>query len=163
MVDEGVDYCFIEVSSHALALDRVFGTKIYGAMFTNLSPDHLELHKNMEDYYLAKKKLFFMSENFNIINGDDLWGKRLFGELSDSKADNYSFGLSDNCDFRATDVEYKINEIMYNLNYIKDLGSVNLKIPGKVNVYNSLTAAAFALKDNLPFSIIRKGFLKTKE
>ena len=162
MVDEGVDYCFIEVSSHALALDRVFGTKIYGAIFTNLSPDHLELHKNMEDYYLAKKKLFFMSEKFNIINGDDLWGKRLLEELSESTADNYSFGLSNNCDFMATDVEYKINEIMYNLNYTEDLGLVNLKIPGKVNVYNSLTAAAFALKDNISFSIIRDGFMKIK-
>lgn len=71
----------IEVSSHALTLNRVEGTKFSAVAFTNLSQDHLDFHKNMEDYYQAKSRLFkFGFAEKAIINIDDSWGKRLFDE-----------------------------------------------------------------------------------
>ncbi|MCX6425726.1 MAG: UDP-N-acetylmuramoyl-L-alanyl-D-glutamate--2,6-diaminopimelate ligase [Actinobacteria bacterium] len=76
----------IEVSSHALALNRVEGTKFSVVAFTNLSQDHLDFHKNMEDYYQAKSRLFkFGFAEKAIINIDDPWGKRLFDETEIEK------------------------------------------------------------------------------
>lgn len=76
----------IEVSSHALALNRVEGTKFSVVAFTNLSQDHLDFHKNMEDYYQAKSRLFkFGFAEKAIINIDDPWGKRLFDETEIDK------------------------------------------------------------------------------
>ncbi|CAB5033655.1 MAG: UDP-N-acetylmuramoyl-L-alanyl-D-glutamate--2,6-diaminopimelate ligase [Actinobacteria bacterium] len=76
----------IEVSSHALALNRVEGTKFSVVAFTNLSQDHLDFHKNMEDYYQAKSRLFkFGFAEKAIINIDDSWGKRLFDETKIEK------------------------------------------------------------------------------
>lgn len=76
----------IEVSSHALTLNRVEGTKFSAVAFTNLSQDHLDFHKNMEDYYQAKSRLFkFGFAEKAIINIDDSWGKRLFDETEIEK------------------------------------------------------------------------------
>lgn len=76
----------IEVSSHALTLNRVEGTKFSVVAFTNLSQDHLDFHKNMEDYYQAKSRLFkFGFAEKAIINIDDSWGKRLFDETKIEK------------------------------------------------------------------------------
>jgi UDP-N-acetylmuramoyl-L-alanyl-D-glutamate--2,6-diaminopimelate ligase len=76
----------MEVSSHALALNRVDGSKFSVVAFTNLSQDHLDFHKNMEDYYQAKSRLFkFGFAEKAIINVDDPWGKRLFDETEIEK------------------------------------------------------------------------------
>lgn len=76
----------MEVSSHALSLNRVEGTKFSVVAFTNLSQDHLDFHKNMEDYYQAKSRLFkFGFAEKAIINIDDSWGKRLFEETNIEK------------------------------------------------------------------------------
>lgn len=162
MVSEGVDYCFIEVSSHALALDRVYGTNIYGAMFTNLSPDHMEFHKDMKDYYETKKKLFLMSKNINIINIDDFWGKRLYEELKNAKVSLYSFGLENQGNFKGKNIDYTSLGVKYEIQGPKVSGRISLNIPGKVNVYNSLTAASFALTDNIPFEIVSEGIREVK-
>lgn len=162
MVSQRVDYCFIEVSSHALALDRIYGTTIYAAMFTNLSPDHMEFHKDMEDYYNTKKKLFLIPEKFNIINIDDPWGKRLFEELKESNSSLHTFGLEAQANFIGKNIEYTPFGIKYEIQGPKVSGKVSLKIPGKVNVYNSLTAASFALTDNIPFHIVSEGIGKIK-
>lgn len=157
MVKENVEYCFVEVSSHALALDRVYGIKFYAGMFTNLSPDHLEFHKNMEDYYNTKKKLFYMTEKFNIINIDDPWGKKILEELKESSKEFFTFGINENADYKAENINYNSWGVRYNI--VKDLLSreIVLKIPGKVNVYNSLTAISFALTDDIPYKTIFEG------
>ncbi|MGN0145159.1 MAG: Mur ligase family protein, partial [Clostridium sp.] len=70
MVDKGVEYCVMEVSSHSLALDRVYGIKFECGIFTNLTRDHLDFHKTFENYYDAKFKLFERS-SIKLINIDD--------------------------------------------------------------------------------------------
>jgi UDP-N-acetylmuramoyl-L-alanyl-D-glutamate--2,6-diaminopimelate ligase len=162
MVNEGVEYCFIEVSSHALGLDRVFATKFYAALYTNLSPDHMEFHKDMEDYYNTKKKLFFMSDNFNIINIDDLWGKRLFGELKGLDKELITYSIEEKSDFQAELIEYSPSGVTYYLNYSGFSGRIDLNLPGKVNVYNSLAAATFAVTDNIPLSVVSEGIKNIK-
>ena len=65
MVNKGVEYCVMEVSSHSLELDRVYGVKFEVGIFTNLTRDHLDFHKTFENYYKAKFKLFERCENKN--------------------------------------------------------------------------------------------------
>lgn len=157
MVSQKVDYCFMEVSSHALALDRVYGIKFYAAMFTNLSPDHMEFHKNMEDYFNTKKKLFSMSENFNIINKDDSWGQRLFEDLQNSYCPSYTYGILGKGTFQAEDIDYTSTGVKYKILSPIDSGEISLNLPGKVNVYNSLTAASFALTDKISIFDVVEG------
>ena len=76
MVDANMEYVVIEVSSHALALNRVYGLHFIISVFTNLSEEHLDFHENMENYLSAKAKLFEMSD-FAMINGDDIYTPRL--------------------------------------------------------------------------------------
>jgi UDP-N-acetylmuramoyl-L-alanyl-D-glutamate--2,6-diaminopimelate ligase len=157
MAQEGVEYCFMEVSSHALGLDRVFATKFYGAMYTNLSPDHMEFHKDMEDYYNTKKKLFFMSDKLNLINVDDPWGRRLFTELKDFEKNLITYSVEEDSDYKAFSIEYSVSGVKYEIKYSNTSGEITLNLPGRVNVYNSLIAAAFALNDNISFSDVSAG------
>jgi UDP-N-acetylmuramyl-tripeptide synthetase/UDP-N-acetylmuramoyl-tripeptide--D-alanyl-D-alanine ligase len=87
-VNEGVNYVVMEVSSHALKLDRVYGLKFDFAIFTNLSRDHLDFHPDMEDYYQSKRLLFdYLADDDAIclINVDDTYGSRLYSEIPSSK------------------------------------------------------------------------------
>ena len=86
MVDAGVRHAVMEVSSHALALKRTFGVKFDAAVFTNLSQDHFDFHKDFEDYYAAKRLLFDQIDRTAktaIVNIDDEYGRRLATELGD--------------------------------------------------------------------------------
>src|SRR5206468_6650015 len=84
-VAEGCTHGALEVSSHALALKRVFGTRFVIGVFTNLTPEHLDFHQDMESYYQAKRLLFFPEGQNHVelasINSDDAWGQRLAAEI----------------------------------------------------------------------------------
>ena len=73
----GVEYCVMEVSSHSLSLDRVYGIKFCESIFTNLTKDHLDFHKTFENYFNAKLKLFKYSKN-SVINIDDIYGEKAY-------------------------------------------------------------------------------------
>ena len=83
MADAGVKHAVMEVSSHALALERTYGIHFAAAVFTNLSQDHFDFHKDFEDYFAAKRTLFNQidSPDRAVINGDDAYGRRLVKEL----------------------------------------------------------------------------------
>src|SRR5260221_4378183 len=83
MVDAGVKHAVMEVSSHALALERTFGVRFAAAVFTNLSRDHFDFHKDFEDYFAAKKILFSQIDDAShaVVNRDDQYGRRLIAEL----------------------------------------------------------------------------------
>jgi UDP-N-acetylmuramoyl-L-alanyl-D-glutamate--2,6-diaminopimelate ligase len=85
MVDAGVKHAVMEVSSHALALKRTHGVHFAAAVFTNLSQDHFDFHKDFEDYYAAKRILFDQIDGGEraVVNADDDYGRRLIGELAD--------------------------------------------------------------------------------
>ena len=81
MVDQDIQYCVMEVSSHSLDLKRVEYMDFQVGIFTNLTEDHLDYHKNMENYYRSKLRLFNMTSRCNIINVDDKYGNRILQEL----------------------------------------------------------------------------------
>jgi UDP-N-acetylmuramoyl-L-alanyl-D-glutamate--2,6-diaminopimelate ligase len=98
MATKDCEYVFMEVSSHALDQDRVAGINFIGGIFTNLTHDHLDYHKNFENYFEAKKKFFKMLEKdaFALSNIDDEYGKKM---LEGIKARKFSYGFKNEADF----------------------------------------------------------------
>ncbi|MEK7563949.1 MAG: UDP-N-acetylmuramoyl-L-alanyl-D-glutamate--2,6-diaminopimelate ligase [Patescibacteria group bacterium] len=140
MFDAGCEYVFMEVSSHALDQKRVFGVKFTGAIFTNLTHDHLDYHKNMTEYFLAKKKLFNMlpKSAFALSNADDEHGKKML-EGIDARKFLYEFF---NVHGTATLQDKFVGEILkiYSSGLELTIGDtlVKSKLLGKFNAYNLL-------------------------
>ncbi len=179
MVNSGAKYCVMEVSSHSLIQDRVYGVPYDVAVFTNLTRDHLDYHKDMEDYYQAKKKLFseilFKSDKpkkFAVINNDDFYGKRLIKELKDEPRDYTAFknrresgigivtyGMEKDSDIFAQDISYSKDGLKFNV--ILPSGQERLEISSKLigsyNVYNILAACGAAYALSIPCNFIAEG------
>ena len=85
MLEAGVRRVVMEVSSHGIELGRVSGTRFEGALFTNLTRDHLDLHGTMEAYYATKRELFRWTEGPKVANAEDAWGRRLAREVAGVK------------------------------------------------------------------------------
>jgi UDP-N-acetylmuramoyl-L-alanyl-D-glutamate--2,6-diaminopimelate ligase len=122
MIEDGCEYCFMEVSSHAVEEKRISGLSFVGGVFTNLTLDHLDYHGTFENYRDAKKAFFNnLNENaFALSNSDDLNGKYM---LSDTKAKKYFFSLKKAADFTER---------------------LQTKLIGEFNAYNILTVCAVA-------------------
>jgi UDP-N-acetylmuramoyl-L-alanyl-D-glutamate--2,6-diaminopimelate ligase len=131
MVETGCKYCFMEASSHGIHQKRTAGLKFEGAVFTNITRDHLDYHKTFDDYILAKKKLFddLPSTAFALVNSDDRHG---FTMLHHTKAKTYSFGLKSDADYKAKILEQQFNGMLLKLNN-HELWS---KLIGAFNAYN---------------------------
>lgn len=141
MLNEKVNYVTMEVSSHALSLDRVLGVNYNVAVFTNLTRDHLDFHHTMEEYCQAKTKLFAgLRENENnlaVINEDDPWSK-YFKEAT--KVEQISYGIKNEAMVRALDIQIKATGVSFMLFDRGEKFEVNLKLTGNFNVYNALAA-----------------------
>lgn len=155
-------YCLIEVSSHSLQLKRSAYTSYSTGIFTNLSPDHLELHKTMDEYFLAKAKLFEMTEKFNIINADDIYGQRLIEKLRDSGKKVTTYGIHEKADFFATDIDYSYDQTTYTLHTPFETAKVTIYLPGEIYVSNSLAAIAAAYSNGIALDDIQAGLEKVK-
>ncbi len=136
MVDAGMEYVVMEVSSHALELNRVYGIKFIVGVFTNLSEDHLDFHKTMDEYLKAKAKLFEVSD-FAIINGDDIYAPKLMKMIHTKVA---TFGLDNDVDLTATDVRVNPSFVEFKMYINKMLETIRINIPGRFTVYNALAA-----------------------
>lgn len=157
MVKNGVKSCVMEVSSHALALQRVEYCYFDVGIFTNLSIDHLDYHKTLEEYYKAKRKLFDMTTIANIINVDDEYGKRIVNELSEKNVRTITYGIDNKSDVNATNIVYYQNSVQFLLNTPKGSLTIKIKIPGLFSVYNCLAAAACGYAYGINLDIIKKG------
>lgn len=156
MAADKVDYVFMEVSSHALKLCKTDGMRFDTAIFTNLSPEHLDFHGNMEDYKSSKSKLFGMSD-ISIINGDDGAAVDMIGS---SIGTVYTYSGKDAERGRIADfcAESIINNgaggINYTLRSKNTIMKIRSPIPGGFTVYNTLCAAACALLHGISPSVI---------
>ena len=138
MVDAGMEFVVMEVSSHALELDRVYGIRFNVGVFTNLSEEHLDFHKNMENYLNAKMKLFDMSD-FAIINGDDIHAPKIKKMIKTKFA---TYGLDNDVNLTATDIRINPGYVEYKMYINKMLQTIHINIPARFTVYNSLAAIA---------------------
>jgi UDP-N-acetylmuramoyl-L-alanyl-D-glutamate--2,6-diaminopimelate ligase len=148
MVDSGIDTVVMEVSSHALAQYRVHGLTFKGVAFTNLSRDHLDYHKDMEDYFQAKRRLFtdnLSAGGVGVVNGDDTYAVRLYNELRGAKRMAWKFSRLGNGEISAAGVELTSSGIKATLK--TPAGDVPIKssLIGTHNLDNILTAAGVAL------------------
>ena len=111
MADQGCSHCFMEVSSHALAQERVSGLNYKGAVFTNISHDHLDYHKTFDAYLKAKQMLFndLSEESFALYNRDDRNGQIM---VQNSKATRYSYSLKNQSDFKVRIIEQDITGML---------------------------------------------------
>ncbi len=138
MAGKGCAYVVMEVSSHALALDRVDGMTFEQGIFTNLTEDHLDFHKTMDAYAAAKSKLFTMCRRA-IINIDDDYAPVMTGAAA-CPVDTVS--LRTDAAFMADDVSLDHDGVKFTLKCAGASLPVSLGIPGQFSVYNGLTAAA---------------------
>ncbi len=140
MVEDGCAFCFMEASSHAIDQKRMFGLDIDGAVFTNLTHDHLDYHKTFKDYLKAKKELFdnLPSHAFSLSNADDKNGKVM---LQNTKSTKYYYAISGNADYSGRVLESDFSGMMLNFNG-KEL---HVKLIGGFNAYNVLAVYGTAL------------------
>ncbi|MGL4208875.1 MAG: UDP-N-acetylmuramoyl-L-alanyl-D-glutamate--2,6-diaminopimelate ligase [Candidatus Adiutrix sp.] len=159
----GAKAAIMEVSSHALALGRVSGLKFDGALFTNLSRDHLDFHCDMEDYYEAKKKLFthhLKNGAPAIINIDDEYGLRLNEELGQNSSFKIiTFGLNPKAMIRGANLSVSRTGLALDIHGPNGHWHQTSPLLGEVGAYNLLAAASLALALNIEPTVI-EGALK---
>lgn len=163
MRDAGIEYCAMEVSSHALEQGRVKGCRFRTAIFTNLTQDHLDYHGTMEKYADAKG-LFFSrlgnaysqsveARSYAVLNTDDPASAR-FGMLT--SAEVITYGVERDADVRATDIRITAEGTQFHLQTFRGDTDIHLKLPGKFNVYNALAAIAAALLEDIELDAIKR-------
>ncbi|MCA0758248.1 UDP-N-acetylmuramoyl-L-alanyl-D-glutamate--2,6-diaminopimelate ligase [Paenibacillus sp. N4] len=157
MTAEDIKHCVMEVSSHALNLNRVAYTSYNTGVFTNLTPDHLELHNTMDEYFEAKAKLFEMTSDYNIINADDEYGRKLISRLADRSAKLLTYGIEQPADIYPTDIRYEADHTVYTVNTPKGSALIRVNLPGAIYVYNSLAAIAAAYCNQFSMQQIADG------
>lgn len=147
IADEGCEFAVMEVSSHALAQERVAGCHFEAAVFTNLTQDHLDFHKTMENYLQAKEKLFSMCD-LGIVNVDDDYAAEVI-RTAKCKIQTYSARYM-NADYTARNIKLKHDGVDYEMVGNALIGRVSVPIPGAFSVYNTLAAAACAVSLGIP-------------
>lgn len=148
-IEQGATAAVMEVSSHSLVMDRVYGTPFAAALFTNLTQDHLDFHQTMEEYFKAKKILFdsLSPDSVAVANLDDRYAERI---VADTKAKKVFFGTDPVADFHIIESEFSLRGTSIMIRYDGRNFAIDSKLVGKFNVYN--LAGAFALAVSMGFS-----------
>ncbi|MGM9935991.1 MAG: UDP-N-acetylmuramoyl-L-alanyl-D-glutamate--2,6-diaminopimelate ligase [Candidatus Ornithomonoglobus sp.] len=157
MVFNSADYVVMEVSSHALELERVHGCEFAVGVFTNLTQDHLDFHKTMENYLNAKAKLFDISKK-GVVNFDDEGGKKIAAKGGCS--DIMRVGLEDGCDLKAENIRFSSRGAEFDMIYKGERHSAKIQIPGRFSVYNAICAAGAALQLGIDIDTVIEGLAK---
>lgn len=148
MVDAGVETVVMEVSSHALLQERVHGITFKAAAFTNLTRDHLDYHKDLEEYFQAKRKLFvenLAQSGVAVVNGDDTYATRIYNELRGQKRMAWKFSRAGNGEISSADVSFSLQGIKGVLKTPAGDIPVKSRLLGPHNLENILAAAGLAL------------------
>ena len=140
MRDAGCTHVIMEVSSHAIALERVGGMHFAVAAFTNLTEDHLDFHKTMDAYCDAKALLMGRCDHA-VVNGDDAYAPRMLAAVS---SDAITTGVHGDADLKAEELELLSDKIRFLAVHSGEKTVVELPIPGRFTVYNALTVLAVA-------------------
>lgn len=143
MVDSGMRALAMEVSSHALVLGRVDGLTFDVAAFTNLTPDHLDFHGSMDDYFAAKASLFTAARaKAAVINTDDEWGRRL---AADTELPTLTYSLTGAADLTAREVSLRADGSQFIVDFRGQRVPARIAAPGDFNVANALAAAGMLI------------------
>lgn len=158
MKEAGMEFVVMEVSSHALEQHRVAGLDFLVAVFTNLTPDHLDYHGDMENYFLAKKKLFSHCQTA-VINLDDAYGQRLSKEIDCPKI-TVSIG-DDSADYTAHSLRFSESGSRYIVVHENEIQRGSVPMPGQYAVENALCAIGAAAVAGVSLADCTGGLLES--
>jgi UDP-N-acetylmuramoyl-L-alanyl-D-glutamate--2,6-diaminopimelate ligase len=159
MLDAGCTHVVTEVSSHALAQRRVDETSFACAVFTNLTPEHLDFHHAMEEYFFAKQRLFHeLHSRVAVINVDDAYGKKLAASYT---GEIITYAVGSDADLRAHDIRNSLGGLSFRLASGGGEYEVHTPLIGTVNVYNVLAAAGAARALSIPIDTVLEGVRDT--
>ena len=147
MVEEGIQYCFMEVSSHGIEQRRISGLEFAGGIFSNLTHDHLDYHNSFDDYRDVKKDFFDNLPNtaFSLVNKDDKNGKYM---VQNTKAKIFTYGLKTYADYKIKILESSLEGMLLKINESEFWSNLS----GKFNAYNLLAVFSTASILGMPFS-----------
>jgi UDP-N-acetylmuramoyl-L-alanyl-D-glutamate--2,6-diaminopimelate ligase len=155
--DAGGKYAVMEASSHALAMDRLWGCHFQSAVFTNLTRDHLDFHKDFEEYFAAKRRLFegtgAGAPDMAILNADDPYSRRLAGLAKQT----LTYGIEKPADISAKKFQLSFNGLRFTANSPQGKLQISSPLVGRINVYNILAAIGAAQAAGIANEIIEKG------
>ncbi|HXX35044.1 MAG TPA: UDP-N-acetylmuramoyl-L-alanyl-D-glutamate--2,6-diaminopimelate ligase [Thermodesulfobacteriota bacterium] len=161
MVHEGTSHVIMEVSSHGLDLGRVFGCQFDGVVFTNLTSEHLDYHKTLEQYFESKKKLFsdylmksHKETRFAVTNHDDPRGEEMVKGMD---LPVIRYGLSRSCDVTADRVTSSFEGLSCRIKTPKGDLSIRSRLTGDFNLYNILAAVAVGTAMEIPLETLKEG------
>lgn len=159
MLKEGVGYCAMEVSSHALDQGRTVGIKFHSAVFTNLTQDHLDYHKTLTNYFNAKSRLFKDMErgSFAVINEDDRYARKL-KKITD--AETITYGIDNRAEVLAKKIHFDARLTKFLLVSPQGQTDIVSLLIGKHNIYNMLASAAWALKNGIDLGVVKSALQK---
>ena len=148
LYDKQISYVALEASSHGINQNRLDGINFNGAVFTNLSHDHLDYHKNMENYFSAKMKLFteHLKDGTCVsINLDDSYGMELYNKIKTKNFKFVNFGFNEKCELKLIQIK-KIEKIwQLEILYKNKLYKTDIGLVGHFQIYNALAAASICL------------------
>ncbi len=161
MVEEGITHVIMEVSSHGLDLDRVYGCQFDGAIFTNLTTDHLDYHPSMEHYFESKRRLFSdsltmssKSGRFAVSNRDDPRGEAIVKGID---LPVYRYGLGPSCPITAGGVASTFEGLSCEIKTPDGSLPIRSRLIGSFNLYNILASVATGLAMRIPLEVLKEG------
>ncbi|MBL7031872.1 MAG: UDP-N-acetylmuramoyl-L-alanyl-D-glutamate--2,6-diaminopimelate ligase [Nitrospira sp.] len=156
MVTNKMEYAVIEVSSHALSLDRVEGCSYKAAVFTNFTQDHLDFHDTMDEYFSTKTRIFdsLAEDGKAVLNMDDPMIRPLVQKM---KRDVVTFGIKSNAMIRAENISNDLNGLSFDVNTPEGGFRIDSKFMGRFNVYNILASIGIAYALGIDEDTIKKG------
>jgi UDP-N-acetylmuramoyl-L-alanyl-D-glutamate--2,6-diaminopimelate ligase len=155
--DGGGTYATLEASSHALAMDRLWGCHFAVAVFTNLTRDHIDYHKTFENYFDAKRRLFegtgAGAPDISVVNTDDEWGKKLVGLGKKT----LTYGLQNGADLKAKKFQLSFKGLNFAAQTPNGTIQVESSLVGRINVYNILAAIGTGIGLGISNGVIERG------
>jgi UDP-N-acetylmuramoyl-L-alanyl-D-glutamate--2,6-diaminopimelate ligase len=170
MVDNDIKYLVMEVSSHALTLGRVYGIDFDIAIFTNLTQDHLDFHKNMDNYFESKSILFRYlgtktkkNKKYAIINVDDKYGEKLSRIKINAEIGLYSTLEESVADFKAEKIKITSSGSRFDVVFNNEKAKISIKHVGLHNVYNALAALTAGIYCGISFMKVVEGLIDSEQ
>ncbi len=159
--DAGGASVVLEASSHALAMDRLWGCHFAAAVFTNLTHDHMNFHHTFEEYFEAKRRLFSGTgagaPDVSVVNIDDVWSARLIDQLSKSGQRTLTYGLGSGAQITTKKFALQFSGLDFSAHTPSGDVAVRSSLVGRVNVYNILAAIGAAIALDISIPAIEKG------